>query len=174
MLESSRELTPEHPLSISLFMSGWRIPLHTPTIVPTWYLGERWWYHTFGVLRIPADPLLCDDMFGTHRRIGHEYITGLRQTSWLDAAPFFFATGDFDTYRSACVPLRYLLPDYIRGANSDHIGPRIDPKEFRYHIIFWSLALVVYVASFCCWTQIILSGFMILRIYWSSIHFSTH
>lgn len=72
-----------------------------------------------------GDPFSCDDMFGRRWNIRLQYIQGLRQTLWVDASTFFLADGDYDSYWVKIASRRYMLPDYTRVVNFDHICPYV-------------------------------------------------
>ena len=112
---------PDHPLTFQFGLSRRRICFQVPTCPFIWYLGERCWLQLFEIVRIPSDPLPWDDMYGDIR-VGPAYIQAMRAAGWVDGEPFTVA-GDFDAYWVRVAPRSYALPDYIRGLNSDHIGP---------------------------------------------------
>src|SRR5574338_629755 len=103
-------------------MSRRRICFQVATCPFIWYLGDRCWLQLYGIVRIPSDPLPWDDMYGDIR-VGPAYIHAMRGAGWVDGEPFT-VLGDFDSYWARVAPRAYALPDYIRGLNSDHIGPR--------------------------------------------------
>lgn len=96
---------------------------------PIWYLGERFWLQLYDILRIPSDPLLCDDMFGLTRRVGIDYLGALRGNGWIHGDPYT-VHGIFDSYWSRVSPRTFVLPDYIRGVNA--ISKRLEPTSIPY------------------------------------------
>ena len=63
-------------------------------------------------------------MFGRHRVIDDQYLDALRRAGRVESSTFFI-DGDYDAYWARVAPHRFIIPDYVRRVNSDHIRPHI-------------------------------------------------
>ncbi|KAF6163715.1 hypothetical protein GIB67_036175 [Kingdonia uniflora] len=97
------------------------VPLHIPSLLHAWYLGERCSLQVFRV-----------DMFGDC------YLDQLRVQGWVDSEQFLIDCISYDLYW-ARVSTPYILPSYSWIINADVIGPRavrgqIIPPRFTHSI----------------------------------------